>query len=101
MSAPRAAHSATLLRSGEVLIAGGCAVDGCERDARDAETELFDPAMGRFRAGPRLQRPRVGHAAFGLPDGRVVIAGGWQGAYPTAGPRSTTPLGARLPLGRR
>ncbi|HEX2288124.1 MAG TPA: kelch repeat-containing protein [Gaiellaceae bacterium] len=85
MSAPRAAHSATLLRSGEVLIAGGCAVDGCERDARGAETELFDPATGRFRAGPRLQRPRVGHAAFRLPDGRVVIAGGWQGADPTAG----------------
>jgi hypothetical protein len=85
MSAPRAAHSATLLRSGEVLIAGGCAIDGCERDARGAETELFDPATGRFRAGPRLQRPRVGHAAFRLPDGRVVIAGGWQGTDPTAG----------------
>ena len=85
LSSPRAAHSATLLHNGEVLIAGGCPIDGCELDARGAETELFDPATGRFRAGPRLQRPRVGHAAFRLPDGRVVIAGGWHGARPTAG----------------
>jgi hypothetical protein len=116
MSSPRAAHSATLLRSGEVLIAGGCPIDGCELDARGAETELFDPATGRFRAGPRLQRPRVGHAAFRLPDGHVVIAGGWHGARPTAGteiydparnaiaagPAMTTPRGGFTvtPLGR-
>ena len=116
LSSPRAAHSATLLHNGEVLIAGGCPIDGCELDARGAETELFDPATGRFRAGPRLQRPRVGHAAFRLPDGRVVIAGGWHGARPTAGteiydrarntiaagPAMTTPRGGFTvtPLGR-
>jgi hypothetical protein len=51
MSAQRAAHSATLLRSGEVLIAGGCAIDGCERDARGAETELFDPQRAGSEPG--------------------------------------------------
>jgi Galactose oxidase, central domain len=84
MSTPRAAHSATLLRSGEVLIVGGCAVDGCELDDRAAQTELFNPQTGRFRSGPRLLRPRVGHVAIRLPDGRVLIAGGWTGNEPTA-----------------
>lgn len=115
MSSPRAAHSATLLRSGEVLIAGGCAVDGCELDSRGAETELFDPEAGRFRSGPRLIRPRVGHVAIRLPGGGVLIAGGWTGSRPTAttelydpernafvaGPRMTSPRGgfAVAPLG--
>jgi hypothetical protein len=76
-------------------------VDGCERDARGAETELFDSATGRFQAGPRLRRPRVGHAAFRLPDGRVVIAGGWQGADPTAGTEIYDRLGPRSLPGRR
>ncbi len=77
MDAPRAAHTATLLPSGEVLVAGGCSVDSCELDARGATTELFDPATRRFRAGPRMSAPRVGHVAARLRDGRVLLAGGW------------------------
>jgi hypothetical protein len=116
LAIPRAAHTATLLRSGDVLIAGGCTADGCELEGRGAETELFDPQSGRFRAGPRLARPRVGQAAIRLPDGRVLIAGGWTGSKPsattevydparnafTAGPSMTTPRGgfAVAPLGR-
>lgn len=116
MTSPRAAHSATLLASGEVFIAGGCAIDSCELDERGATTELFDPATGRFRGGPRLSRPRVGHVAVRLPDGRVLIAGGWTGSKPaattefydpgrnalSAGPRMTTARGgfAVAPLGR-
>jgi hypothetical protein len=82
MNSPRAAHTATLLRSGEVLIAGGCAVSGCEVDDRGRTTELFDPKTG-FRPGPRLLRPRVGHAAVRLRDGSVLVAGGWTGSEPT------------------
>ena len=74
---PRAAHTATLLPSGEVLVVGGCAIDSCELDERGATTEVFDPAGGRFRSGPGLSAPRVGHVAAGVPGGRVLIAGGW------------------------
>ena len=77
MTAPRAAHTATLLASGEVLVAGGCSVDSCELDERGATTELFDPAAQRFRAGPPMSAPRVGHVAARLHDGRVLVAGGW------------------------
>jgi hypothetical protein len=116
LAIPRAVHTATLLRSGDVLIAGGCTADGCELEARGAETELFDPQSGRFRAGPRLARPRVGQAAIRLPDGRVLIAGGWTGSKAsattevydpalnafTAGPSMTTARGgfAVAALGR-
>jgi Kelch motif len=84
MTTPRAAHTATLLESGEVLIAGGCSVDGCELDDRGRTTELFDPRAGSFRPGPQLLRPRVGHAAVRLRDGSVLVVGGWSGSKPTA-----------------
>jgi hypothetical protein len=77
LTVPRAAHTATLLANGQVLLAGGCSADSCELDARGATTELFDPATRSFRAGPRLSVPRVGHAAARLRDGRVLVAGGW------------------------
>lgn len=79
MRSPRAAHTASLLPSGAVLVVGGCTVDGCELDERGASTELFQPASGRFVAGPRLAAPRVGHTATVLADGSVLIAGGWDG----------------------
>jgi Kelch motif len=84
MTTPRAAHTATLLHSGKVLLAGGCALDGCELDARGRTTEVFDPKTGRFRPGPPLLRPRVGHVAVRLRDGSVLVAGGWTGSEPTA-----------------
>jgi hypothetical protein len=91
---PRAVHSATVLASGEVLIAGGCTVDGCETDARGATTELFDPATRRFRPGPPLTAARVGHAAVRLRDGSVLVMGGWRNRLPTASVERLRP-GAR------
>jgi Kelch motif len=84
LKVPRAVHSATLLLSGKVLIAGGCTVDGCELDERGATTELYDPGTNRFESGPRMSRPRVGHTATRLPSGDVLVAGGWDGRKPTA-----------------
>ena len=82
---PRAVHTATLLASGDVLVVGGCTVDGCDLDKRGATTEIFDSRTHRFRAGPPLVRPRDGHAAFRLRDGSVLVFGGWTASKPTAG----------------
>ena len=79
---PRAVHTATALPDGRVLVAGGCVDPGCE--TATATTELYVPAKRRFVPGPRLSRPRVGHAAAALRDGSVLVVGGWSGRTPTA-----------------
>ena len=72
----RAAHTATLLGDGRVLIVGGCTPDGCTTAEGSPSTEYYVPGKG-FTAGPELAQPRQGHSATLLADGRVLIAGGW------------------------
>ena len=73
---PRAAHTATLLEDGSVLLAGGCDTDGCAAAATAPSTEIYVPGQG-FRAGPPMQQPRDGHTATVLRDGRVLFVGGF------------------------
>jgi hypothetical protein len=72
MAAARAEHTATLLRNGKVLIAGG------ERDGFQplASAELYDPSTRTFTLTGSMIMPRSGHSATLLTDGRVLIAGG-------------------------
>ncbi|WP_019585014.1 Kelch repeat-containing protein [Deinococcus apachensis] len=77
LSTPRAAHTATLLPGGQVLLVGGCTRPSCELDERSASAELYDPASGSLRPTGRMTAPRVSHTATRLQDGRVLIAGGW------------------------
>ena len=44
MNSPRAAHTATLLNNGQVLVAGGVDNTGAVRNT----AELFDPVAGKF-----------------------------------------------------
>ena len=75
MREARESHTATLLRDGRVLVAGG-------HRGRRAEvtiyksTEVYDPALGSFTAGPDLTVRRHKHDAVLLADGRVLVAGG-------------------------
>lgn len=83
MPQARAAHSATRLGDGRVLLAGGCRADGCEEGiTRDAL--LFDAGRLRFTATGPLTQPRVGHRAVRLKDGSVLLIGGWTNAGATA-----------------
>jgi hypothetical protein len=67
---PRYYHTATLLQSGKVLIAGG---DSTSNYA--AISELFDPASGSFsNTGPLLE-PGIEQNATLLPNGTVLISG--------------------------
>lgn len=78
----RAAHQATLLDDGRVLVTGGCGGNHC--DTFFAAAELFDPATGGVTPLPPLAAPRAGHVATRLADGRVLITGGWTGSGVTA-----------------
>ena len=89
MGTPRAVHTSTRLADGRVLVAGGCTDSGCNLgSAGGATAEIFDPATGRFSPTGRLHLSRDDHQAVLLPDGRVLIAGGWT----SGGVTSTTEL---------
>ncbi len=72
MSASRAAHTATTLADGRVLVAGGFIEKGSAGGA-----ESYDPATGRFSPLPPMLTTRNSHTATRLPDGKVLIAGGY------------------------
>lgn len=78
MGFARAFHTATLLKDGRVLVAGGISLISNSLSAV-ATAELFDPSVGRFKntAGLLETRGRVSHSASLLADGRVLLAGGW------------------------
>lgn len=72
MSIGRSGHTATLLKSGKLLIAGGWT--GRYNLRRSAE--LYDPATGVFTPTGDMVIERAGNTAALLPDGRVLLAGG-------------------------
>ncbi len=75
MAVKRTHFTATLLRDGRVLVAGGQSRDPY-LIAMD-RAEVFDPATNRFEpAGGPMITARHTHTATLLQDGRVLLAGG-------------------------
>lgn len=80
LSSPRGAHSVLAMRDGSVLFIGGCVGDSCETGPESASVDRYDPATRRVSRIGRLTGPRIEPAVAELPDGKVLIAGGWSGA---------------------
>jgi hypothetical protein len=87
MTAFRFGHTATTLKDGKVLIAGGVDVsedpdNGCTEEFTFASAELYDPTTGVFAPTGSMSFSRWDATATLLPDGRVLIAGGFtDGAF--------------------
>jgi Galactose oxidase, central domain/Bacterial Ig-like domain (group 2)/Kelch motif len=68
MAEARTLHTATLLPSGKVLVAGG--------GDDNSTAEVYDPAAGSFSITGGMEIGRSGHTATLLPNGSVLVAGG-------------------------
>jgi Domain of unknown function (DUF1929)/Calx-beta domain/Kelch motif len=78
--------NATLLPNGKVLVTGGVAGDGFNNEAYPVlNAEIWDPVTETWTTLPPMQVTRGYHStALLLPDGRVLVAGGGQGAGATS-----------------
>jgi hypothetical protein len=70
MSIAHSHHTATLLPSGQVLVAGGYS------GSNALSAELYDPATGVWTPTGSLPVGRWDHTATLLPNGQVLVAGG-------------------------
>jgi hypothetical protein len=74
MNNSRSAHTATLLNTGKVLIAGGA-----NQTAYPSASELYDPTTGTFSLSGNMVTPRVVPTATLLNNNSVLIVGGSNG----------------------
>jgi WD40 repeat protein len=73
MTHPRMDHTATLLKDGRVLVAGGW---NSVESRTVASADIFDPATNIFTPTASMSLSRHEHTATLLPDGRVLVIGG-------------------------
>lgn len=71
----RVGHSATLLPSGKVLVAGGTTSSDGYQFSTLSSAELYDPVAGTFSSTGSLNTPRSAPAVL-LNNGQVLVPGG-------------------------
>ncbi len=72
------AHSATLLKDGRVLLAGGLIYETGAKGS--AKAWIYNPTQGKFNAVADMNQPRGFHHSLLLKDGRVMVIGGRDGS---------------------
>jgi len=92
----RIGYTTTLLQDGRVLVAGGAVTSnpppGPAYTPVSPTAELYDPSTGTYTvtAGP-MTSWRTGQSATLLPDGRILLAGGWT-TTTSSGPTDRTEI---------
>jgi hypothetical protein len=95
MAAARSYHTATLLKSGKVLVAGGSG------DPPVASSEVYDPAANVWSPAAQMMAARGNHTATLLADGKVLVVGGvtfLESHSPPTGPTSLASAEAYDPM---
>jgi N-acetylneuraminic acid mutarotase len=85
LNTARRFHKAVLLNSGEVLVMGGEDARPAMEGSMLAGAELYNPHWETWTPVGDLHTARDNHTATLLPDGRVLVAGGWTGTIHLAG----------------
>ena len=75
----RSNHTATVMPGGRVLVTGGVASASADRAL--ASTTVFDPATATWSTACSLRKGRNNHTATLLPNGLLLIAGGFDNLY--------------------
>jgi len=78
MHTAREGHTATLMRDGRVLVAGGSDNGTHTLDS----AEIYDSSNGQWSSAGHMTVPRIAHVAVLLGSGKVLIAGGGRGDMP-------------------
>ncbi|WP_375773061.1 carboxypeptidase regulatory-like domain-containing protein [Archangium gephyra] len=77
LNSSRYVHTAALLPNGKVLVAGGYTSDVSAPSGIQAKAEVYDPATGTWSATGSLALARYGHSMTLLPNGKVLVVGGY------------------------
>ena len=77
MGQARYGHSATLLTDGRVLVAGGHYVRSPRSNGALHSAELYDPGTRTWTPTGPMTDARYSHPAIPLPDGQVLVVGGY------------------------
>jgi N-acetylneuraminic acid mutarotase len=89
MSVPRALAAATSLKDGRVLVAGGVQSWKGGQYAPNTQhvlstAEIFDPATEGWTSAGSMSTARAANSAALLPNGDVLVAGGWSDGHERA-----------------
>ncbi len=77
LGAPRATHQLVATGKGRLLAIGGCVRSGCEAGPASATVDIVDASNMELVGNGSLLVQRIQPSAAALPDGRVLVLGGW------------------------
>jgi len=81
LNKPRVEFAAAPMKNGSVMVTGGLdqGTSGCDGGGQQSfsSTYLYDPQSGAWTRGALLQMARSAPSVAVLPDGRVLVAGGY------------------------
>src|SRR5439155_2302330 len=77
LNAGRSGHTASLLPNGEVLVAGGYTFTPPNSGVINKKAERYEPSSALWHETSDLSVARSAHTATLLPNGQVLVAGGF------------------------